>query len=276
MSPKHPIRPYRASFHQRLAGKMLSKRPQKFATALAEVEQVLKRELLNATRQIEAFMAVEHYFSTGLLPALSTQRHTWPISPDLAIQLIKLIEENEYDLIIEFGSGVSTCIIAKALAYRSANRPETNAVRFVSFDHLQDYYQQTNADLKRLRLTDQVELKLAPLSTCCQQDEESYPFYDCEVFLAELGKQFANKNVLVFVDGPPAITGKIARYPALPVVQQHIHASRLDILLDDYIRDDEKEIARRWQEELTSSGLSYEAHALQLEKDAFYLRINNV
>ncbi|MCK7579982.1 MAG: hypothetical protein MZV65_32785 [Chromatiales bacterium] len=47
---------------------------------------------------------------------LMPEMHTWPISPDLGVLLIRLIESSDYDAVVEFGSGVSTVILAKALA----------------------------------------------------------------------------------------------------------------------------------------------------------------
>ena len=77
------------------------------------LENTIKKEMLNATKQIEAFLGIQSYFNTGeLLPGM----HGWPISPDFALYLIELLETNDYNLVIEFGSGTSTVIMAKTLA----------------------------------------------------------------------------------------------------------------------------------------------------------------
>lgn len=243
------------------------------AAASIEIATLLRTELLKATRQIEAFIAVEDYLRTGQLPSLSTERHTWPISPDLALFLARVIEDNDYDLIIEFGSGVSTVLIAKALYYKAQHSPSKKTARFVSFEHLETFQQQTLRDLKRKQLDYRVDLQLAPLIRQKFDDDAEYDYYDCKRYLARLSRQFNGKKILVFVDGPPAATGPHARYPALPVVMACIKPDRMDILLDDYIRQDEKEIVQRWLALLAQQGKNFTSDEIRLEKDAFLIRI---
>lgn len=53
---------------------------------------------------------------------------------------------------------------------------------------------------------------------------------------------------LLLVDGPPAETGRLARYPAGPLLFPQL-APGAAVLLDDADRDEEREIARRWRAE---------------------------
>src|SRR5690606_18547556 len=53
---------------------------------------------------------------------------------------------------------------------------------------------------------------------------------------------------LLIVDGPPATTGQLARYPALPLLAERLSPGAV-VVLDDAERDAEAEIARRWCEE---------------------------
>ena len=41
--------------------------------------------------------------------------HGWPISPDIGLFLLEKMREQQYDLIIECGSGTATALFAKAL-----------------------------------------------------------------------------------------------------------------------------------------------------------------
>ena len=52
---------------------------------------------------------------------------------------------------------------------------------------------------------------------------------------------------LLFVDGPPAATGHHARWPAVPLLADRMAVGGR-VVLDDLIRDEEKEILARWQE----------------------------
>ena len=41
--------------------------------------------------------------------------HGWPVSPDFALNQVRMIQSFKYDLIIEFGSGTSTLLSLRAL-----------------------------------------------------------------------------------------------------------------------------------------------------------------
>jgi len=84
----------------------------------------LKKEITNATRQIQAFTGLENYWRTGVLPTANTESHSWPVSPDFSLYVVSLLEQNNYGLVIEFGSGISTVVIAKALS-KMASRQQT-------------------------------------------------------------------------------------------------------------------------------------------------------
>jgi hypothetical protein len=62
---------------------------------------------------------------------------------------------------------------------------------------------------------------------------------------------------VVFVDGPPTSTGKLARYPALPLLWRHLSPNGT-LLLDDASREDEGEAIRRWSSEFP--GLDVKLH----------------
>jgi hypothetical protein len=77
----------------------------------------------------------------------------------------------------------------------------------------------------------------------------------------------------VLVDGPPAITGKCARYPAMPIVLQYLARHRLDVVVDDYRRRDEFEIVDRWARLIEDRQIEFERVELDFEKGACLLRL---
>ena len=253
----------------------LTKQADKLIRMRKFLDASLKKEVANATKQIEAAVGLQSYFATGELPSINTERHTWPISTDFAFYLVQLLEINDYDTIIEFGSGISTVIIAKTLAKMAARRQDTRPVVFISFDHLDQYYNQTLAQLKQASLTDAVLLTLAPLQPYTAPNGNTYPFYSCHTALAGLAQQRPGhgSRVLVVVDGPPAATGKHARYPAAPSVLAQFKGARIDFLMDDYIREDEKEIVAQWQAEFTAAQLTHSTQISKLQKDACLVSI---
>lgn len=236
------------------------------------LESAVKKEILNATQQLEAFLGIQSFLNHGArLPSM----HGWPISPDFALYLIELIDSNDYDLILEFGSGTSTVLIAKALARIGRQRNGKPATSQVAFEHLQQYHAQTLANLKQSELADAVQLVLAPLQPYQAPNGKTYSYYSCHTSLKELAQQMsaAGLRVLIVVDGPPAATGQHARYPAVPAILAHLKSARIDVLLDDYIRDDEKEIAQLWLKDIEAQGLSAQMTTRKMEKDACLISI---
>ena len=255
--------------------KQLKKQNDDLISVRKFLDSSLKNEVANATKQIEAAVGLQSYFATGELPNINTERHSWPVSPDFSLYLVELLEANNYDLIIEFGSGISTVIIAKTLAKMAERRKNKQPVNLVSFDHLEKYYNQTLAQLRQAGLADKVQLELAPLEPYTAPNGTTYAYYSCHESLATLAKKYGQTEVrvLVVIDGPPAATGKHARYPAAPSVLKYFRGANLSFLLDDYIRDDEKEIAALWQSEFSALGLAQITTIRSLEKDACLITV---
>ncbi|MEB2332286.1 MAG: class I SAM-dependent methyltransferase [Nitrosomonas sp.] len=241
------------------------------------LDSTLKKEVANATKQIKSFIGLQSYLATGELPSINIEQHSWPVSPDFALYLIELIEFNDYDLIIEFGSGLSTVIIAKAIR-RAARRQGKKPADFVSFDHLEHYYKQTCTQLEHAGLINAVQLILAPLQDWQDSNGRIQPYYACQSTLTALKQKYvvADLRILVIVDGPPAATGKHARYPAGPLILEHFANAHIDLLLDDYIREDEKEIVQRWQTDIAAAGFSQIATEYKLEKDACLIKVQSI
>lgn len=233
------------------------------------LETVVKSNSSNAIRQVQSFSGMQEYFATGVLPAFHSEAHSWPISADFALCLIQRLVLERYDLVVEFGSGMSTLIVAKTLA-AIKEHDEKIQTQFVSFEHLESYFQQTLAHLQQANFDKNVQLILAPLANWQAADGQTYPYYSCQVTLAELAKQkqVSRKRILVIVDGPPAATGPQARYPAGPLLMEYFPDAYIDFLMDDYIREDEKQVAKHWLADLDKNGRSGTLTEYKLEKDA--------
>lgn len=239
------------------------------------IDGKLKQEMLNATRQLEAFLDIQSFFNNGEhLPEM----HGWPVSPDFARYLIQLLEKNDYDMVLEFGSGASTVIIAKTLAKLEREHQGKPEVVQVAFEHLEKYHAQTLADLEAVGLAQSVQLTLAPLHPYQAPNGNTYSYYACHERLADLSEKLpvASINILMIVDGPPGSTGKHARYPCLPALLAHFKNANIDILLDDYARNDEKEVGGLWERDLKQSG--YEVVSTEIasmEKEALLVSACN-
>lgn len=249
----------------------------KITKRLSQVRSTLdteqQRQSKNTLAQIEHFIRLQSYMGADFL---MPDMHAWPISPDLGVLLIRLVEAGGYDAVIEFGSGVSTVILAQALI-KTAALTNAQPAPLLSFEHLEHYFEQTAAMLRQARLHKRVDLRLAPLVPFNAPNDRDYPYYDCGTALRELRERLnaVTPHILVLVDGPPAATGPQARYPALPALLDAFgDQAHFDLLMDDYIRPDERDILNRWQALLTEQGRLFQTHDYpKLEKQACLLQL---
>lgn len=211
------------------------------------------KNLTNVVAQIENYIALNNYFNTG---SKLSNYHGWPISPDIALFIVDVINEKNYDAIIEFGSGTSTELFAKIALMRK--KKNQKVPKILTFDHLSEYYEKTQAILSRESLGDFVQLECAPLIPMRLQDDD-YQYYDCEQILKEfLADLPIDAKILVLVDGPPGATCKHARYPALPMIYKVLtQNNQLDFVMDDAARLEEKEVVDKWKVYLDQNEYSY-------------------
>ncbi|GLX81298.1 coiled-coil domain-containing protein [Thalassotalea eurytherma] len=257
----------------------------------------LEQGFNNSVKQVESFIGVQSYLETG---KLAMEYHGWPISSDIALFLLGKIENNNYDLIIEFGSGTSTKLFAQALAKKSSsesvisieNKTEqmgkyvddltyvsnfANELpqRVLTFEHNKKYHEKTLLSLKQANLDGVVNLVHAPLvNFVC--DEKPYLYYDCDNALAQIADIFRNRvaKVLVLIDGPPGATGPLARLPAVTKLLNHLGSHQLDLVLDDYNRQEEKNIAVHWKKTIESRFITYMEELVPCEKGAWFCQLN--
>jgi hypothetical protein len=215
----------------------------------------LKKEMGNATKQMEAFMRIQSFL--GDSDSLG-DFHGWPISPDIGLFLLDRMREQHYDLIIEFGSGTSTALFARAvqvLAQKATVKATDGSTpqpvpttAIVSFEHETLYHGKTQQMLKARGLDQHVRLVHAPLVDW-RDGDETYLYYDCQSTLAELAQQHASRQlrILLLVDGPPGATCANARYPAVPFVFTALERHQIDVVLDDASRPEEKQVIELWR-----------------------------
>jgi FkbM family methyltransferase len=250
----------------------------------------------NSVKQVESFIGVQSYLDTG---QLAMEYHGWPISSDVALFLLGKVEKNNYDLIIEFGSGTSTQLFAKAInnhvkarashidddlafiGHDKSNSSERSTLpielpnRIVTFEHNKKYHNKTMAELETNKLSHLVDLVHAPLIEM-KIENEDYLYYSCENKLSQLAAIYAERTVkiLALIDGPPGATGPLARLPAVPLLLNYLGKHQLDIVLDDYKREEEKETVVRWKKQFEKRYLDYAEESVQCEKGVFFCRIN--
>lgn len=240
----------------------------------SRISNAITKSTANVTKQVESFVSLQNYFAHGMQPL---NFHGWPISPDIALFLIQKIEQNHYDLIIEFGSGTSTTLIGNILKKQAAIASEPSNTKLVTFEHNKKYYDQTLQNLNAQSLGDYVDLVHAPLIDYVHQ-EETFLYYSCEQKFSELKTGLSNtqQTILVLVDGPPGATGPIARFPALPHLLSQFSDQKMHLVLDDYDRAEEKAIAQKWEQILGDRSIGFQSESVPSEKGLYFCQINKI
>ena len=158
----------------------------------------------------------------------------WAISRDSAEYLQNL--DTDPDVLIEFGSGLTTLLFM--------DKFKDTKTEILTFEHLPKYYKITS----ELLLTNGHNfppIKLCPLVN--NSEVGPLPYYNCVDHLKSITH---GQNVLIFVDGPPAM-GTQSRLPALKLVLNTIKPKSGTIIIDDYNRIEEQEIVDNWRQQLS-------------------------
>ncbi|EHD8682276.1 hypothetical protein BTR66_000940 [Escherichia coli] len=231
------------------------------------IKKELDAKLNKSVRHVEAFISIQQYLTHG---DCITGFHGWPISPDMGVFLLERIRERNYDAIIEFGSGVSTLLIAKGLMAFNLFKDNEDKC-FISFDHDEYYFTNTQSLLAYHGVESMVDLYLTPLKEW-SDGTGCYKYYSCEDVLIELAKriQDGSKRLLVLVDGPPGNTCANARYPALPFMSHFISNHEIDWVLDDAYRDEEKLTAELWKKYWSAENIQFTHDFIKNEKGMFF------
>lgn len=185
--------------------------------------------------QLESLLWLQRRLAIeGQLPPL----RGWATSPDVLLRLHTHIMATRPRVIVEFGSGASTLVIADALQ-------QCGAGKLISIEHSDYYGGQTCGTLKAEKLERWVDLRIGALEPWegghlnpegAQKPSRWYP----QRLLA--GVESVD---LVCVDGPPGATCLYSRYPALPALADKL-SPHAEVWMDDTMRQEEKEICERW------------------------------
>lgn len=155
------------------------------------------------------------------------------------------IQINKRQNIIEFGSGLSTILMARLI--KKDNLP----CKVYSVEHDKNWFDLLNTVLKKENTIENVVSIYAPL-TSSKKSKNNIMWYNEESLLNSLPK-----NVffdLVIIDGPPAHekNKSLSRYPALPFINKKLNKS-YSVYVDDASRIGEQEVINSWKNELNFS-----------------------
>jgi predicted O-methyltransferase YrrM len=179
-------------------------------------------------RQVQAMM---NLFALSPVRAGIPPMGGWAASPDVLLLMVNELIVQRPQTVLEFGSGLST------LWFALVAREYELETRVLALEHDARFADATEELLRQHGVGDRAEVRLAPLVP----HAERTAWYDKDALadVSEVG--------LVFVDGPPADTGPLARMPAVPELLGRL-APKCTIVLDDLVRQEEKDIAAAWRE----------------------------
>ena len=158
-------------------------------------------------------------------------RDGWAAAPDLLRLLAALVETVQPRHVLEFGSGLSTLVLARAV--------ENGECVLTSVDHDPRFVAET-ARLLHDRGQRAVALQLAPLVARVRGGRLGPAYLVDQAAFAS-----ARPADLIVVDGPPSVLG--GRRCMLPQALEHAQCGSL-VLFDDADRLGEREALTEWEE----------------------------
>ena len=217
----------------------------------ASLDKALKKEIRQSFRQLEALQNLSAVLpANDVLPAT----RAWAASPDLLLVLVDLVIAERPSLVVECGSGASTLWLALAMRRFGIDG------RIIALDHDPVFGDKTRGLLARHDVADLAEVRDAPLESF-SLNGETYSWY------ARRAWEDLKGIDLLFIDGPPAVTGQQARYPALPLLAGSLSPVATAVL-DDLIVPDMQKVLRLWLDAYPD----FDSEMLALEKQAAVLR----
>lgn len=164
---------------------------------------------------------------TAALPAT----RGWAASPDFLLHLVRHVRERHPQRVLECSCGASTVVIARMLQRLGGGH-------VWSLEHEPRFAEATRRELARHGLETFATVVDAPLVEVSAGGHRQ-PWYDPAAIPA-------GEFDLLVVDGPPAATAPMARYPAGPMLMPRMRRQAA-IFLDDAGRRDEQASAQAWQ-----------------------------
>lgn len=159
--------------------------------------------------------------------------------------ILDLLDEVLPQNIVEFGSGLSTIMVAAWLRERGTGR-------LVSFDHDPDWAARTRRCLSGGKLDAYANVFSVPLVPYAA-DIGHIDWYD----ISQHQERLAHVD-LVIIDGPPGGTPslKLSRLPALEQLAPKL-SSKCALVLDDAFRPGEQQILTTWKRQFPAFQLSF-------------------
>lgn len=191
------------------------------------------KELNLKTDNVFALSRLNKYLSNDCFLAATSSS----LSFNTIAIIINDILINNRKNIIEFGSGISTIILARFFKY------EKLRCHLYSIDNNSKWILYLSEIIEKEKLNDYVTIIYSPLSKCAF-NPYNINWYEVSKINDTIGDAIFD---MVIIDGPEAHTNelKFARYPAIPYIKEKLN-NCYSIFIDDATRSGEKKLIEMW------------------------------
>ncbi|WP_372367036.1 O-methyltransferase [Candidatus Uabimicrobium sp. HlEnr_7] len=226
-------------------------------TIASPVKTQIVRELSEHITRVERNLYRQLIFHQDLKEKLGysiANTRGWCISPDIGIFLLDLLDQYSPKSILELGCGASSLVIGSYCI--------KNSGQLLSLEHQISHLQHVQAMIEEKKYSQVVTLVHSELEK--QKSLYSSPFYSPKA----LTQHVSNRFDFVFIDGPPKQHGEQIRGNFLPLYQEFLQSNCI-IVLDDYVRQGERQFVKKWLElgyvEIVEENTILEKHAVVLK-----------
>lgn len=183
-----------------------------------------------------------HYYQTEALLTINTladiqhpiaKSRGWAASPDFIKIVFDYVLKEKPNTIMELGSGISTLYTGNLIRSKALDS------NIISLDHEVAFAEISKANCVNHNINSIASVHHAPIKKYVINEKE-WLWYDLD--LISLEEQSIG---LLVVDGPPTFLQKESRYPAIPLLLKYLKDGAI-IVVDDYMRVDDKRVIQRW------------------------------
>ncbi len=159
--------------------------------------------------------------------------------PFVIATLFNEIQINERQNFLEFGIGLSSLTLAKAIQINNLK------TKIYSVEHDKEWIDKVKASIDKESLGEIIEIIHSPIEKI-ETELGEIEWYDQDVLINNLK---SIKFDLIYVDAPPGLRS-YNRYLAFPFLKKNnLHNQKYAIYLDDAGRKHEKKIIAQWEKE---------------------------
>ena len=220
-----------------------------FADGLEQLRVQTQRQQRELFAQLEALLWLRDLLQ---LERPLPPTRGWAASPDLLLAMAQHIVDRGPQTVVELGSGTSSIVLGAALRRAGGGR-------LISLEHEPEHAARTRANLSAHGLDELAQVVDAPLNDITVKGRP-WRWYGVPM------ERMPDSIDILFVDGPPAATWDLARYPALPTFIDRMSPGSA-VFVDDGVRNDERRMVELWAQEYPD----FKAEKIPSEKEAFAL-----